>query len=73
MQTGASPAYVNSFLGSIADQLELGAISIWFNSSDKETGVDGTIDFGYIDSSKYTGEVAYTDVYNINGVRHMEP
>lgn len=68
MQTGASPGYVNSFLGSIKEQLEEGLISMWFNSSAKTEGVDGVIDFGSIDEEKYTGEIAYTDVYNVNGV-----
>lgn len=64
METGASPSYVPSFLGSIKDQLADALFTIWFNS----TAVDGSIDFGFIDDTKYTGDVAYTPLYNAGQV-----
>lgn len=66
--TVPSTPEVPSFLGQIVDALEDGLFSIWFNSTVNEEGIDGTIDFGYIDDSKYTGDIVYSDVTDPSGV-----
>jgi hypothetical protein len=69
--TGATPAYVPSFLGAIKDQLSDVVFTIWFNSTDFTDGTnpDGSIDFGFIDEAKYTGDIAYAPLYNAAAVR----
>jgi hypothetical protein len=68
--TGATPAYVPSFLGAIMDQLSDVVFTIWFNSTDFTDGTnpDGSIDFGFIDETKYTGDIAYAPLYNAAAV-----
>jgi aspergillopepsin I len=65
--TDGSPAQVPSFLGFIKDQLEHVLFTLWFNST-VPSGPDGSIDFGFIDETKYTGDIAYTPLYNVNGI-----
>jgi len=69
--TGAKPAYVPSFLGAIKDQLQDAVFTLWFNSTvyddTESTEPDGVVDFGFIDDTKYTGEIAYTPLWNAGG------
>lgn len=45
-------------------QLKEAVFTLWFDPVAKE----GTIDFGIIDDTKYTGEVAYTPLWNEGSV-----
>lgn len=53
-----------SFLGAIEDQLE----DVVFTISMDPVSLEGTIDFGYIEESKYTGDIAYAPLYNAEDV-----
>lgn len=64
LTTGASPSYVSSFLGAIEDQLA----DVVFTISMDPVTLDGTIDFGFIDETKYTGDIAYAPLYNAGDV-----
>jgi len=44
-----------------------GALEANVFTADLKKGAPGTYDFGFIDSSKYTGEITYTPVNNANG------
>ncbi|KAK8190567.1 aspartic peptidase domain-containing protein [Phyllosticta capitalensis] len=57
-----SPQAQNTFFDTVADQLakKLFAVTL-------KKGEAGTYDFGYIDQSKYTGEIAYIDVDSSEG------
>ncbi|KAI9730328.1 MAG: Type I transmembrane sorting receptor [Claussenomyces sp. TS43310] len=66
--SGASSP-VPSFLGSVVGQLADLVFTLWFNNTlnDGSTVPDGQINFGFIDDTLYTGDIAYTPLTNPEG------
>ena len=56
------PTAQKTFFSNVADSLSAPLFTV-----DLKKGAPGTFDFGYVDDSKHTGDVAYVDVDNSQG------